>query len=164
MASLEVVAHVFLLGVGATVVMDLWMFLMKAFGAPMLNFAFVGRWVGHVCQGKFAHASIGQAMPVRGEVVLGWVAHYVTGVAFAVLLACTQGVAWLQEPTFLPAIALGVATVAVPLFVIQPAMGAGFASSKTPTPAKNCMRSLINHAVFGVGLYLSAVVIVLASK
>ncbi|MNH37068.1 hypothetical protein D3C79_979250 [compost metagenome] len=91
-------------------------------------------------------------------------AHYATGVAFAVLLACIQGVAWLQEPTFLPAIALGVATVAVPLFVIQPAMGAGFTSSKTPTPAKNCMRSLINHAVFGVGLYLSAVVIALTSR
>lgn len=164
MASLEVVAHVFLLGGGATVVMDLWMFLMKAFGVPTLNFAFVGRWVGHVCQGKFAHASIGQAMPVRGEVVLGWVAHYATGVAFAVLLVCIQGVAWLQEPTFLPAIVLGVATVAVPLFVIQPAMGAGFTSSKTPTPAKNCMRSLINHAVFGVGLYLSAVVIALTSR
>ncbi|MGO4310745.1 DUF2938 domain-containing protein [Pseudomonas sp. KB_15] len=164
MASLEVVAHVFLLGVGATVVMDLWMFLMKFFGVPTLNFAFVGRWVGHVCQGKFAHASIGKTTPVRGEVALGWVAHYATGIAFAVLLACIESVAWLQEPTFLPAIALGVATVAVPLFVIQPAMGVGFASSKTPTPATNCMRSLINHAVFGVGLYLSAVVIAWASK
>lgn len=93
-----------------------------------------------------------------------WVAHYGTGIAFAVLLACIEGVAWLQEPSVLPAIALGVATVAVPLFVIQPAMGAGFASSKTPTPAANCMRSFINHAFFGVGLYLSAVVIAWASK
>ena len=164
MASPEVVVQVFLLGVGATVVMDLWMFLLKALGVPTLNFAFVGRWVGHVCQGTFAHASIGQATPVRGEVALGWAAHYATGIAFAVLLACIQGVAWLREPTFLPAIALGIATVAVPLFVIQPAMGAGFASSKTPTPARNHMRSLINHTVFGIGLYLSAVVIALASK
>lgn len=164
MASPEEIARVFLLGIGATVVMDLWMFLLKVFGVPTLNFAFVGRWVGHVCQGKFAHASIGKATPVRGEVALGWIAHYGTGIAFAVLLACIEGVAWLQEPTVLPAIALGVATVAVPLFVIQPAMGAGFASSKTPTPAANCMRSLINHAVFGVGLYLSAVVIAWALK
>lgn len=164
MASPEEIAHVFLLGIGATVVMDLWMFLLKAFGVPTLNFAFVGRWVGHACQGKFAHVSIGKATPVRGEVALGWIAHYGTGIAFAVLLACIEGVAWLQEPTVLPAIALGIATVAVPLFVIQPAMGAGFASSKTPTPAANCMRSLINHAVFGVGLYLSAVVIAWASK
>ncbi len=163
MALPEEVAQVFLLGVGATVVMDLWMFLLKALGVPALNFAFVGRWVGHVCQGTFAHASIGQAMPVRGEVALGWVAHYVTGIAFAVLLVCIQGVAWLQEPTFLPAIAVGFATVAVPLFVIQPAMGAGFAFSRTPTPARNCVRSVISHSVFGIGLYLCAVVIALAS-
>jgi hypothetical protein len=73
--------------------MDLWMFLLNALGIPTLNFAFVGRWLGHVCQGKFAHASIGQATPVRGEVVFGWVAHYSMGVAFAVLLVCIQGVA-----------------------------------------------------------------------
>ena len=46
--------------------------------------------------------------------------------------------------------------VAVPLFVMQPAMGLGVAASKTPAPLKNCTRSLVNHAVFGVGLYLAA--------
>jgi len=37
-------------------------------------------------------------------------------------------------------------------------MGAGFASSKTPTPLRNCLRSLVTHGVFGLGLYVSAVV------
>jgi hypothetical protein len=55
----------------------------------------------------------------------------------------------------LPALAVGVATVVVPLFVMQPAMGAGFAASRTPTPLKNCLRSLATHAVFGVGMYLA---------
>lgn len=159
MALLEVVAQVVLLGAGATVVMDAWMLLMKALGVPTLNIALVGRWVGHACQGRFAHSSIGQAMPVRGEVALGWIAHYVTGVVFAILLVWMEGVAWLQAPTFLPALVLGVVTVAVPLLVIQPAMGAGFASSKTPTPGKNCLRSLMSHGVFGVGLYLAALAI-----
>ncbi|AKA86028.1 DUF2938 domain-containing protein [Pseudomonas synxantha] len=159
MAVLEVVAQVVLLGAGATLVMDMWMLLMKAIGVPTLNFAFVGRWVGHACQGRFTHSSIGQALPVRGEVALGWIAHYVTGVVFALLLMWVEGADWLQAPTFVPALVLGVVTVAVPLLVIQPAMGAGFASSKTPTPGKNCLRSLINHGVFGVGLYLAAWVI-----
>ena len=159
MAALEVVAQVVLLGAGATLVMDMWMVLMKALGVPTLNFAFVGRWVGHACQGRFTHSSIGQALPVRGEVSLGWIAHYVTGVVFALVLVWVEGVAWLQAPTFVPALVLGVVTVAVPLLVIQPAMGAGFASSKTPTPGKNCLRSLINHGVFGMGLYLAALVI-----
>ncbi|RFD25123.1 hypothetical protein CER19_23750 [Pseudomonas sp. GL93] len=156
MAALEVVAQVVLLGAGATAVMDMWMLLMKALGVPTLNFAFVGRWVGHACQGRFVHASIGQASSVRGEVALGWVAHYVTGVVFAITLVWVEGIAWLQAPTILPALILGVVTVAVPLLLIQPAMGAGFASSKTAAPGKNCLRSVINHGVFGLGLYLAA--------
>ncbi|MGZ0715590.1 DUF2938 domain-containing protein [Pseudomonas palleroniana] len=159
MVSLQVAAQVVLLGAGATVVMDVWMLILKSLGVPTLNFALVGRWVGHACRGQFAHHSMGHAMPVRGEVALGWIAHYATGIVFAVLLVWIQGVAWLQEPTFLPALTCGVVTVAVPLCVIQPAMGAGFASSKTPTPGKNRLRSLINHAVFGVGLYLAGVAI-----
>jgi hypothetical protein len=35
-------------------------------------------------------------------------------------------------------------------------MPAPIASSRTPTPLKNCLRSLANHAVFGLGLYVSA--------
>ena len=54
--------------------------------------------------------------------------------------------------------------LAVPLFVMQPAMGSGFAASRTPTPLKNCLRSLANHTVFGLGQYLSALVIALISR
>ncbi|KCV60573.1 DUF2938 family protein, partial [Bordetella bronchiseptica] len=35
------------------------------------------------------------------------------------------------------------------------ALGAGFASSRTPTPLRNCLRSVLAHAVFGLGLYLA---------
>lgn len=159
MASLHVVAQVILLGGGATLVMDMWMLLMKTLKVPTLNFAFVGRWVGHACHGQFTHRSIALVAPVRGEVALGWIAHYVTGIVFALLLVGVEGVIWLQAPTLVPALVLGIATVAVPLFLIQPAMGAGFASSKTSTPGKNCLRSVISHAVFGVGLYLAGVVV-----
>jgi hypothetical protein len=38
---------------------------------------------------------------------------------------------------------------------LQPALGAGIASSKTPTPVLNCVKSLITHTVYGFGLYLA---------
>ncbi len=38
-------------------------------------------------------------------------------------------------------------------------MGADIASRKTATPLRNCLRSVINHAVFGSGLYLAALVV-----
>jgi hypothetical protein len=144
------------IGIGATAVMDLWLTLLKALGVPTLNFALLGRWVGHMPRGRWAHPGIAKAAPVRGELALGWAAHYATGIAFALLLAALAGPLWLRAPTLLPALGFGIATVLLPLFVMQPAMGAGVASSRTPTPALNVLKSLANHTVFGLGLYAAA--------
>lgn len=149
------------IGIGATAVMDGWLLLLNRLGVPTLNFAFIGRWVGHLLRGQFAHAAIAKAAPIRGELAWGWLTHYAVGVAFATVLIGIQGADWLRHPTLLPALAVGICTVAAPLLVMQPAMGSGFAASRTPTPLKNCLRSLANHAVFGLGLYLSAQVIAL---
>lgn len=156
MTSLHTLLHIALIGVGATLVMDLWLLFLKRLGVPTLNFAFIGRWVGHLARGRLAHAAIGQSAPIAGELAWGWGTHYAVGIAFAALLVLVQGVAWLHSPTPLPALAVGMATVVLPLFVMQPAMGAGFAAARTPTPWRNRLRSLVNHTVFGLGLYLSA--------
>jgi hypothetical protein len=153
------VLQVVLIGIGATAFMDAWLAVLKRFGIQTLNFALIGRWVGHLGRGRFAHAAIGQAPPIAGERILGWLTHYAVGVAFAGLLVAVAGTAWIRSPSVLPAIALGVCSVVAPLFVMQPAMGAGFAASRTPAPWKNRIRSVTNHAVFGLGLYLSAVLI-----
>lgn len=153
-----------LIGIGATAVMDAWLLLLKHLGVPTLNFAFIGRWVGHLFRGQFAHATIAKAVPIRGELAWGWLTHYAVGVAFATVLVGIQGADWVRSPTLLPALAVGVCTVAAPLLVMQPAMGSGFAASRTPTPLKNCLRSLANHTVFGFGLYLSALAIALISR
>lgn len=155
------IVKVVLIGIGATAVMDVWLMLLKRIGVPTLNFAMIGRWAGHLAHGRFAHAAIAKSPPVRGELALGWLLHYAIGIAFAGLLVAVQGVQWTGNPTLLPALAAGIATVAAPLFVMQPAMGAGIASSKTPTPLKNCLRSVANHTVFGLGLYVAAVLIAL---
>jgi len=43
-------------------------------------------------------------------------------------------------------------------------MGSGFAASRTPNPLKNCLRSVANHTVFGLGLYASAVLVALVGR
>lgn len=145
-----------LVGVGATAVMDLGLLLQQRLGLPTGSFAMVGRWVGHLARGRIAHAAIGKAAPVGHEGALGWAVHYAVGIVFAGLLLAVEGRAWLLQPALAPALLFGIATVVFPLFVMQPAMGAGLASSKTATPLRNCLRSVANHAVFGVGLYLAA--------
>ena len=162
--SLQDIPLAMLLGIGATAVMDAWLLLLKKLGVPTLNFAFIGRWVGHLVRGQVAHAAIAKAAPVRGELAWGWLTQYAVGVAFAGVLLSLQGAVWVHSPTLWPALAVGMGTVAAPLLVMQPAMGSGFAASRTPTPLKNCLRSLANHTVFGLGLYLSALVIALISR
>ncbi len=161
MPSLHDLATIAFIGIGATAVMDLGLGVQKRLGLRSLDFALVGRWAGHLLRGRFAHAAIAQAPPIAGERAWGWLVHYAVGIAFAGLLVAVAGPGWVRSPSLLPAIAVGIGTVALPLLVMQPAMGAGFASSKTPTPLKNCARSLANHALFGLGLYVSAVVVAL---
>jgi hypothetical protein len=153
-----------LIGAGATATMDLWLLLLARWGVPVLDIAMIGRWVGHWPRGVFRHAAIAQAARVEGERALGWLAHYVTGVAFAALLVVVAGVRWLHDPAALPALVVGVGTVFAPWLLMQPAMGAGIASSKSPSPARNRARSLANHAVFGLGLYLSALLVAWISR
>ena len=152
------------IGIVATACMDAWLLLLNRLGVPTLNFAMIGRWIGHWRRGVFVHAPIAKASPVRGELALGWLFHYATGIAFAGLLALLAGPEWMRSPTPGPAILLGMGTVAAPWLVMQPAMGAGIASSRTPSPAKNRARSLANHFVFGLGLYAAALFVAWISR
>lgn len=144
------------LGIGATMVMDLWALLLRRVGIPSLNFALLGRWLGHLPEGKLVHDSIAKAAPIAGERLLGWCAHYSIGVSFAVLLLTVFGLEWARSPSLLPALFIGIVTVVAPLLILQPALGAGVFSSKTAAPVFNSVKSVVTHAVYGVGLYLSA--------
>lgn len=159
MTLIHDIAWIVTVGTGATAVLDLWLMGLRRLGVRSLDLALIGRWVGHLAHGRLAHAAIAKATPVRGECCLGWLTHYAVGVVFAGLLLLVLGREWTLAPTFLPAVAVGVGTVLAPLLLMQPAMGAGFASSRTPTPLKNSLRSVVNHGVFGVGLYVVAAAI-----
>ncbi len=155
--SWETMAQIAAIGTGATIMMDVWLQFLKRVGIPSQNFAMLGRWIGHWADRQWHHAAIGKAPPVKGEAWMGWMAHYAIGIGFAGLMVLLNGKAWIHSPSLLPALTLGIATVAAPLLVLQPALGAGIASTKTPAPLANSIKSLANHAVFGLGLYLAAV-------
>lgn len=144
------------IGVGATLVMDAWAFLLRRLGVPSLDFALLGRWIGHLPEGRWVHESIARAAPVRGEALIGWGAHYAIGITFSALMLSTFGLRWARSPSLLPALAIGLVTVVAPLFILQPALGAGIASSKTAAPLFNSMKSIATHTVFGLGMYLAA--------
>jgi hypothetical protein len=146
-----------LIGLGATLILDLWsLFLRYVFGITPSNFCLVGRWILYMPEGIFRHSNIGSAPQKRGECTVGWIAHYIIGITFAIGFATFTGSNWLQFPRLIPALIFGLISVSIPFFIMQPALGLGFAASKTSNPLQARVRTLTNHLVFGIGLYLFA--------
>lgn len=159
----EYLTSAILIGAGATALTDLWAIVRQRLGggaAP--DFGLVGRWIAWMPRGRFHHAAIAKAAPMPHERAIGWAAHYLIGIAFASLLLAICGIEWARHPTIGPALIVGVLTVAAPFLILQPGMGAGIAASRTPEPAAVRVRSVVTHAVFGLGLYLTAWVLSLA--
>jgi DUF2938 family protein len=151
---MEYLLSALLVGAGATAAMDVWGIARKRLlGIPGADYALVGRWLGLMPHGHFRHDSIVAAPAVRHERLIGWTAHYLTGILFAGVLLLVCGIAWIDAPTILPALLVGIGTVAAPFLLMQPGMGAGIAASRTPRPTAARVQSLITHALFGVGLY-----------
>ena len=154
--ELEFALDVTMLGIIATALLDLWALARKTLSSvAMPNYAMVGRWVGHMFEGRFRHDSIAQARPVQFESLLGWTVHYATGIVFAGMLLMFSGVEWLRAPALLPALAVGVVSVAAPFLLLQPGMGLGIAASRAPRPKAARLRSLMTHTVFGLSLYIA---------
>lgn len=148
-----------LLGLGATLLIDLWALLLRrGFDIPSLNYCLLGRWLLHMPGGTIVHRNIATAPQKPHECPLGWVAHYFIGTAFALVFVLGSG-RWLERPTLWPALAFGAATTLVPLLVMQPSFGLGVAASKTPNPNRARLKSLMTHTVFGAGLYLWALLL-----
>jgi hypothetical protein len=144
----------FLVGAGATALIDVWAIARKRlFGISALDYALVGRWFAHLARGRFRHDRIADSASVRGERAIGWIAHYLIGMAFAGALFAIAGLGWIRHPTLGAALAVGLGSVVAPFLVMQPGMGAGIAAHRTARPGAARLQTLITHGIFGLGLY-----------
>jgi hypothetical protein len=143
------------IGLGATLTFDLWALSLKyAFKITPSNMCLVGRWILYIPEGIVKHSNISSAPQKGAECIVGWLTHYLTGIMFAVIFLVIVGDSWIHIPKLTPALIFGVITVSAPFFIMQPLFGLGFAASKTANPMQARLRSLMNHAMFGFGLYL----------
>ncbi|QCK86160.1 DUF2938 domain-containing protein [Phreatobacter aquaticus] len=148
------------MGIGATALIDIWsIVLQRVAGIPPANWAMVGRWVGHLARGTFAHEDIGKAEPVANELAIGWVFHYAVGVAFGAATLILGGAGWAAAPTILPPMIIGWVTVGAGWFILSPGLGGGLAASKRPNPNKIRILNVVAHTIFGFGMYLCALAI-----
>jgi len=150
----NVVTNMIVAGVFATVVLDIWQrFLHAATGIPPTNWGIIGRWFGHMPRGRFMHTAIGEAEPVAGEAVIGWVMHYLIGVLYGVVYVGLFAVVLSGAPTLLNGFLFGLASVVVPWFLMQPALGLGAMGSKAPNPNIPRYTALAAHCIYGIALY-----------
>jgi len=156
MDGIGIILRIVVMGIAATAATDLWALLLRRLGRPTLDYALLGRWIGHWRAGRWRHDAIRTAAPVRHERVLGWSAHYAIGIAMAGALVAIAGSGWLRQPTLGAALGFGVGSVLLPFLVMQPAFGNGIAAARTPRPWPARLQSLATHAVFGAGLYAGA--------
>lgn len=146
-----------LMGIGATVAMDVWAMLLKRLaGQNLPNWALVGRWFWHLRHGQVFHDDIAKAEPYERELVLGWAAHYLVGCLYGIAFLLAMGQAWLASPTLLPAWIFGIVTVGAGWFLLQPGMGSGWAASKAANPTKVRVMNLAAHTSFALGLWGTA--------
>ena len=148
------------IGVGATAILDLWALAQhRLAGAALPNYALVGRWMLYMPRGRFVHRPIADSPPLHGERIAGWSAHYLIGILFAAMLLMVFGADWARHPALLPALAVGIASLAAPFLLMQPGMGLGIAARRAARPGLARLRSLITHSAFGLGLYAAGCMI-----
>jgi hypothetical protein len=157
---LEVIGRSLAIGIVATALLDLWaLFLNRAFGIPLANWAAIGRWFAYLPRGRVMHDTIAETPPVPNELAIGWIMHYLIGALFAAIVILIWGLDWARNPTLLPALIVGVVTVGCGWFILQPGLGFGLAAGKRPNAGQIRLIGLINHVVFGLGLWLAALLL-----
>lgn len=158
------VIKILIVGIGATFAMDIWSYVLNLFGITSLDYKIVGRWIGSIPKGRFFHNKIMDTPPIQNELFLGWVSHYLIGIAFAFLLFVIYSKDWFEKPTLMPAIIIGIVTIIAPFFIMQPAFGFGVACSKLSDPNTIRFKSFMAHLVYGFGLYGAAILFNMIEK
>ena len=143
------------IGIAATVSMDIAALIARhGLRLPTGDWTLLGRWFGYWFRGVLVHRPIGESPPIAHELAIGWVGHYVTGIAYGVGYMTIVGLALNAEPSVGSAMTFGVVTLAAPWLLVQPAMGAGVCASKTPRPWLTRGVNALIHVVFGASLYV----------
>lgn len=141
-------------GALATVTMDATMVLAGMAGGPSFNSdrlapEMIGRWAAGLLRGQFRHQDISVEGPIRGELALGLVTHYATGIGLtaAFMLARRRAAGRFRE-----AVAYGVATSVLPLMVLFPSLGYGWFGTRSGEALRLTRIMLVGHVAFGAGI------------
>jgi hypothetical protein len=147
-------------GVLATMTMDVAMVAAARYGrgaftSDRIGPDMIGRWAAGLSRGRWRHRDIRSEPAQSGELALGILAHYATGIiltqAYLEMLRCANG-----KPSFLGATGFGIATGVFPLLIMFPSMGYGWFGRQSGEAARIGRIMLLGHTAFGMGIGLWA--------
>lgn len=147
---------ILIVAVAANVITDLYELALERFLGKTRDWHLVGRWGANLLKGKLFLNSADETRAVSGELVLGWVIHYIVAVAYVAIYLLSLRICG-ASPSLESAVAFGVITVAAPWFILMPCLGVGAFAKNAARPNFVRGASLSVHVVFGVGIYLGTV-------
>ena len=143
------------MGVFATVVIDLWVLVLKhGFKQQTTDWGMAGRWFANLPRGHFIHNPISKTPAVKNERAIGWTVHYIVGITYAWMYLAIVNQFLKTQPTLTSATVFGIATVVAPWFIMQPGFGMGIMGRFAPNPNSKRLVSISVHGIFGVALYV----------
>jgi len=144
-------------GIGSTIVLDVWVLIVeKILKIPPTNWGLVGRWLIGIPRGFLVLNS--DTSPSVVEKVVGWLFHYIIGIAYAVLLLLYAGQGFIESPTVLPIFVIGLClSTLAGLVILMPGLGAGWFGRKLPNQGSMIIYLLVAHLIFSAGQYALSV-------
>jgi hypothetical protein len=152
------ILNALLVGVVATVAMD----LIAAAGAVLHVFRIpaYGRWFLYILRGTFRHADIDRAPPIKGENALVLPLHYVAGTLLAAVYLVLLDAFSMGSGNVFLATAYGLATSAIPFFLMLPSMGYGLLGLRHGRDTFWLRQILLMHLGYGLGIGLGVLLFV----
>ena len=122
-----------------------------------VNVALVGRWAGSLARGVFHHRDIRDMPAQRCEIAVGWLFHLFIGggaVALALPLGWQVVTGSLPGAEPWPYLLFGLATSALPWFILLPSFGWGLWGRNGPE-GRALLASVLSHIPYGLGIWVT---------
>ena len=148
-----IIAKVLIIGIGATIIMDLWGIALALISHSSYEWSTAGRMIGYLLRGEWLwHDGIMRAA-LPHENILGWITHYTIGILYALfyVIFCNDG--FHQKADFLKSLSFAWFLMIFPLGMLAPITGNGFFNLETHTPLINLIHTFFSHSCFGIGLW-----------
>ena len=142
-------------GVIATFIFDIFQHSLNyAHGVDKPKWKLIGRYFLGYKKGIFIRVSITEDEEEKNELIWGYLIHYLIGIIYGIFYVSLNGLI-LHYPSILLAYLIGFVSVLGAWCYLMPfAFNLGFFASKSEKRFKIMSQNLIDHFVFGTGLFI----------